>query len=173
MIRPADDRPGDTLGHGGTTDAPASGRARADAIVARFRSEDEPGRLALLLQYAELPQRMADLPPDAGFDLPAECGSGIAVHASLGGDGRVLLRLRAVEGGPTARAFANLLTEVFDGLSPDEGLQVPPDLLMRLGLSHALSAQRLAAVTRVVTRIRGRVAELGAAGTIARDAAPA
>lgn len=52
------------------------------------------------------------------------------------------------------KSIANLLCQIYDGATPQQVLEFPPDFLAEAGITSHLSANRRNALTRVWTRIK-------------------
>jgi cysteine desulfuration protein SufE len=147
-----------------------------DEIAEPFQMVDRDMRIELLLEYAdklpELDEEYASL-RDAGMNMVHECQSPVFMHVELN-DGRVQVHTHVPREAPTARAFASILHEAFDGRRPEEVLDAPGDPLRLLGLSDLLGMQRTRGLAAIYKRARSQVKEKmdRASGDGASGAAP-
>ena len=137
-------------------------------IVDDFQALSEPERLQLLLEFSrglpELPERLKDHPETAG------AGGGVPVAAVPDHRDRKARRRRSGEraallqgtagGSRPPGAFAGVLHEGLDGLSPAEILAVPDDMPELLGLTRAITPLRMRGMTAMLGRIKRKVSAL-------------
>jgi len=130
-----------------------------EEIAEPFRMVDRDMRLELLLDYAD---KLPDLPEeyvsmrDAGIDMVHECQSPVFLHVEVE-DGTVHLVGDVPREAPTARAFVSILLEAFDGATPEEVAEAPPDVLRQLGLSKLLGMQRTQGLSAIYGKVRNEV----------------
>jgi cysteine desulfuration protein SufE len=147
-----------------------------EEIAEPFQMVDRDMRIELLLEYAdklpELDEEYESL-RDAGMNMVHECQSPVFMHVEVN-DGRVAVHTHVPREAPTARAFASILHEAFDGRPPEEVLDAPDDPLRLLGLSDLLGMQRTRGLSAIYKRARNQVKEKmdRASGDGASGAAP-
>lgn len=131
--------------------------ARFDEIAGLFQSVEGTDRLELLLDYAdELPELPADYAAlrDAGLNMVHECQSPVFLMAERQDAGRVHLVADVPAEAPTARGFAGVLVQAFDGATQAELDAAPADALRALGLDRLLGMQRTRGLRAVYHRMR-------------------
>lgn len=130
-------------------------------IVDEFAAAPPRDRLEMLLEYARslppLPARLAEHPER--LEPVPECQSPLFVTTELE-DGRVRIFADAPLEAPTTRGFAGILHAGLDGLSPDQVLAVPGDVVARLGLAEVVSPLRMRGAAALLSRIQRQVREL-------------
>ncbi|RIV13488.1 SufE family protein, partial [Klebsiella pneumoniae] len=82
------------------------------------------------------------------------CQSPLFLHVDASDPTRVRLHFSAPAEAPTPRGFASILAQGLDGLSAQEILDVPDDFYSALGLSDAVSPQRLRGMSAMLARIK-------------------
>ena len=133
-------------------------------IAATFHLVDGMERLELLLDYADalppLPDDLAAL-RDAGIGRVHECQSPVFLAVRAGDGGRLRVFADVPEEAPTARGFAGLLVDAFDGADAATLAAAPADLLGTLGISGMLGMQRTRGLGAVYARLRADAAAVG------------
>ncbi|MFI7589194.1 SufE family protein [Spongisporangium articulatum] len=130
-------------------------------IADDFQALGKQDRLQLLMEFARelpaLPERYAG--DHDGMERVAECMSPAFVKVELDGglDDPVRIYFDAPPEAPTTRGFASILSEGLAGLTARELLEVPDDVPGRLGLSEAISQQRLGGMAGMLGRIKRQV----------------
>lgn len=130
-------------------------------LIDEFADLDPRERLELLADYAanfpELPSHLRD---SADFDkhrIP-ECQTPVFLFVENQA-GRIQLYAHVAPEAPTVMGFVGILIETFSGMTPEEVMQVPTNLVQKLGLMQALGMMRMQGLTSILTRIRMQVAE--------------
>jgi cysteine desulfuration protein SufE len=141
-----------------------------EAIVADLNGCDRQERIDMLLDFAKslpaLPERLA-AHKDASHRVE-ECQSPVYLFAEMAGD-KVALYADAPIEAPTVRGFVSLLVEGLNGVTVEEVLQVPGDLVQRCGLAEVLGMLRVRGLTGVLRRLKGDVTR----AAMERSGAPA
>lgn len=133
---------------------------RLDEVAAEFADLEPRERLELLLDFAE---RLPQLPPelqaerDAGDHRVHECMTPVYLWV-LPENGHVRVHGDVAPEAPTVKGFVGILAEAFSGVTPAEVLEVPPDVIHRLGLVEALGMVRMRGMSAIFNRIRAEVA---------------
>src|SRR3954465_1106464 len=131
---------------------------RLDEIINELSQADRQERIDLLLDFAKslppLPDRLA-AHKDATHRVE-ECQSPVYLFAELDGD-RVSLFADAPIEAPTVRGFVSLLVEGLNGATVEEILQVPNDLIDRVGLPEILGMLRVRGLSGVLRRLKAEV----------------
>jgi cysteine desulfuration protein SufE len=128
---------------------------KLDEIVSQFQMLSPSDRLELLMEYAD---RLPALPEayhalrDSGLYLIRECRSPVFLMVEVR-QGYVHVVADVPQEAPVARGFVSVLVSAFDGVSVDEVMSAPPDLLQHLGLSGLLGMQRTRGLTAVYRRL--------------------
>jgi cysteine desulfuration protein SufE len=136
---------------------------RLDQSLERFRMLDREMRLQLLLRYAK---RFPDLPReleearDAGLNRVAECQTPLFLWVAVE-DGGVRIHSYAPPEAPTVRGFMGFLMEQLEGAPVNEVVELPRDLLERMGLGEILGVTRTRGLASVLDRIRRDAARAG------------
>ena len=139
---------------------PATGKitGRLDELVAEFADLEPRERLELLLDFAE---NLPPLPPhyqaerDAGEHRVPECQTPVYLWVEV--NGKVQVYADVAPEAPTVKGFVAILVEAFAGATPEEVLNVPPNLISRLGLVEALGMVRMRGLQAILNRIRSEV----------------
>ena len=153
-----------------------------------FRALELPDRTQLLLELAaglpELPQRYAEH-PELGEPVP-ECrtpitffveltprgggagggdraGSAGSPDSPVGAEQLVHVYATAPLSAPTTRAFAAIVVEGLNGLTPAQVASIPSDYPYTLGLELVVSPMRLRGMTALLARVKRHVAVLASA----------
>jgi cysteine desulfuration protein SufE len=131
--------------------------ARFDEIAELFHSVEGTERLELLLDYSD---QLPDLPTDyavlrdAGLNMVHECQSPVFLMVERDAD-RARLVADVPREAPTARGFASVLVQAFDGATAEQIASAPADALHALGLDRLLGMQRTRGLRAVYNRMRG------------------
>jgi cysteine desulfuration protein SufE len=135
--------------------------AKLDEIIAEFDGLDFQERLELLLDFAE---RLPELPEkyraerDAGFGRVPECMTPVFMWIDVN-DGKVRILADVAPEAPTVKGFMSVLVEAWDGATPAEIADAPPDILRHMGLAEKLGMTRLRGMNAMVQRIKREVAK--------------
>lgn len=128
--------------------------------AARFKALPREMRLQALLGHAK---RFPELPPelvaarDRGMGRVEECQTPLFLWIGME-DGRVRIHADAPREAPTVRGFVGFLVEALDGSEPAAVLDLPEDLMDRMGLAELLGVVRTRGLGAVLRRIRRDVA---------------
>jgi cysteine desulfuration protein SufE len=131
-----------------------------EEIARDFQMVDDDMRLELMLEYA---QQLPPLPEayhplrDRGLNMVHECQSPVFLMVEVS-DGAVRLHADVPEEAPTARSFAAILVEAFDGVDPQVVLDAPDDILHRLAIDRLLGMQRTRGLRAIYRRVKHEVA---------------
>lgn len=135
--------------------------AALDAIIAELSEADRQERIDLLIDFAKnlppLPDRLVRL-KDAEHRVE-ECQSPVFLFVEPV-EGRVALHADAPVEAPTVRGFVAILVEGLSGATAEEILQVPGDLVDRIGLPEILGMLRVRGLTGVLGRLKKEVARV-------------
>jgi len=133
--------------------------AALDAIVTELSEADRQERIELLIDLARnlhpLPERLAEF-KDAAHRVE-ECQSPVFLIVEMNGDDRVAIFADAPIEAPTVRGFVSLLVEGLNGATVEEILQVPNDLVDRIGLPEILGMLRVKGLHGVLRRLKAEV----------------
>jgi cysteine desulfuration protein SufE len=133
--------------------------AALDAIVTELSEADRQERIELLIDLARnlppLPERLAEF-KDAAHRVE-ECQSPVFLIVEMTGDDRVAVFADAPIEAPTVRGFVSLLVEGLNGATIEEILQVPNDLVDRIGLPEILGMLRVKGLHGVLRRLKAEV----------------
>jgi cysteine desulfuration protein SufE len=141
------------------SDSHSNLQSRLTEIVAEFADSEPRERLELLLDYAE---HLPELPEpyraqrDAGEHRVHECMTPVFLWVEVR-DGRVAIFGDVAPESPTVKGFVALLVEAFSGAKPEEVLDIPADLVQRLGLVQALGMVRMRGLHAILHRIRQEI----------------
>ena len=131
---------------------------RLDDIAAEMSQCDRQERIDLLLDFAKslppLPDHLA-AHKDASHRVE-ECQSPVYLFVELEGD-RVGLFADAPIEAPTVRGFVSMLLEGLEGVSVEDVLRVPNDLVEKCGLAEILGMLRVRGLSGVLRRVKGDV----------------
>ncbi|REK18825.1 MAG: SufE family protein [Planctomycetota bacterium] len=133
---------------------------RIDDLAAEFAELEPRERLELLLEFSE---KLPPLPPefaeqrDQQLGRVQECQTPVYLWTDLV-DGRVRIVADVAPEAPTVKGFVSILVELFSGVSPDEVLTAPGDLVQRFGLVDALGMVRMRGLQAIAHHIRRKVA---------------
>ena len=133
-------------------------------LAETFQMVEGMERLELLLDYGDrLPPLPGDLAAlrDAGVGRVHECQSPVFLAVRTGEAGRLRVYADVPEEAPTARGFAGLLVEAFDGATARDVAAAPGDALGALGLAPLLGMQRTRGLGAVYARLRADAAAVG------------
>ena len=133
-----------------------------DEIVAEFQELEPRERLELLLEFAEgLPPLPPDLQAerDAGNHRVHECQTPVFLWV-LPDEGGVRVHGDVAPESPTVKGFMGVIVKAFDGVTCDEILATPPNILERLGLLEALGMQRMRGLGAIGARVRAEARQL-------------
>lgn len=123
-------------------------------LVAEFEGLPWELKLEYLADYAaQLPDDEQEDPSAPFFAVP-ECQTPLAYRVNVAADNTVQLAFRVAPHAVTAHGFLGLLYCGLNGVTRDELAHVDDDLADQLGLSTALSAQRLDGLRAVVRRVK-------------------
>ena len=135
--------------------------------VERFHALPRELRLQALLGHAkrfpELPVELREA-RDRGLGRVEECQTPLYLWVGVE-DGRVRIHADAPREAPTVRGFVGFLVEALDGGDPASIVDLPDDLMDRMGLSEVLGVLRTRGLGSVIRRIRRDVARAGAGDT--------
>ena len=137
---------------------------RLDEIAEEFTDLTPRERLELLLDFAEnLPElpELLKAERDRGEHRVHECMTPVFLWVSAE-NGRVRIHGDVAPEAPTVKGFVGILIDAFSGATPDEVLQVPSDVIRKLGLIEALGMVRMRGLTAILNRIRSEVVKLAA-----------
>ncbi len=129
-----------------------------DAIVTDLKGSDRQERIDILLDFAKslppLPERLL-AHKDASHRVE-ECQSPVYLFVEID-DGRVSLNADAPIEAPTVRGFVSLLLEGLNGVTVEEILRVPADLVDQCGLGEILGMLRVRGLSGVLRRLKAEV----------------
>ncbi len=138
--------------------------SKIDEIIGQFQGADYQETLAMLLDYSEA------LPPaagtstgkrgDAGFNRVPECETPVYIFINVK-DGKVKIHADVPEESPTVRGFVSLIVDAFDGVTPEEIVSAPENLIHSLSLDRKLGTRRMFGLSAVYNRIRSEVRKAG------------
>ncbi|MDX1966904.1 MAG: SufE family protein [Planctomycetaceae bacterium] len=123
---------------------------------------DEHEKLEFLVELAdELPplspeRGTAPLPPSCRVQ---ECQTAVYLWVDVN-EGRLHVEADVPRNSPTVRGLVTLVVQGLEGASPMEVLQLPEDLLPRLGLQAALGMTRQQGLRGVMARIQREIRRL-------------
>jgi cysteine desulfuration protein SufE len=144
------------------TESRATPAEKLDEIAAEFADLEPRERLELLLEFAEglpaLPARL-QAQRDAGEHRVHECMTPVYLWVERDGQA-VQIHGDVAPEAPTVKGFVGILVNACSGSPAAEVLQVPVDLLKRLGLVEALGMTRMRGLQAILSRIRAEVAKL-------------
>jgi cysteine desulfuration protein SufE len=130
-----------------------------DTIVGELSEADRQERIEMLIDLAKglppLPDRLAHF-KDAAHRVE-ECQTPVFLFVELEPSGRVALFADVPMEAPTVRGFVALLLEGLTGASVEEVLQVPNDLVERIGLPEILGMLRVRGLHGVLRRVKAEV----------------
>lgn len=133
---------------------------RLQEIIEEFQASDRTEKLELMLEYADrLPPLPLHLQGHTGMEQVHECMSPVFVQSELI-DGRIIFHIDVPAEAPTIRGYASLLTEGFEGLTPQEVLEVPGNFFEAMGLHQVLSPQRLNGITSLLAYMKRQALRL-------------
>lgn len=128
-------------------------------IIDAFRSADYRETLEMLIDYSEslpeLPERFFEQ-RDKGLNQVHECETPVFIWVEVNND-KVDIFADVPEESPTVRGLVSILVSAFDGLSTEEVLNAPVDLLSQLGLAQKLGIRRVRGLSAVYARIKDEV----------------
>jgi cysteine desulfuration protein SufE len=130
-------------------------------IVEEFQAATPRERLEYLLEYsAELP----DLPDRLlahrdQMEQVHECQTPVFLYTELE-NGIVHFYLDIPAESPTVRGYAAILVEGLDGATPQQVMQTPLDVYMRLGLHEAITPQRVRGLHALLLYMKRQVRRL-------------
>jgi cysteine desulfuration protein SufE len=130
-----------------------------DTIIDELSEADRHERIEMLIDLAKalppLPDRLTQF-KDAAHRVE-ECQTPVFLFVELGPSGRVALFADVPIEAPTVRGFVALLLEGLNGASIEEVLQVPNDLIERIGLPEILGMLRVRGLHGVLRRVKAEV----------------
>jgi cysteine desulfuration protein SufE len=130
-------------------------------IIEEFQAATPRERLEYLLEYsAELP----DLPDRLlahrdQMEQVHECQTPVFLYTELE-NGIVHFYLDIPAESPTVRGYAAILVEGLDGATPQQVMQTPLDVYMRLGLHEAITPQRVRGLHALLLYMKRQVRRL-------------
>jgi cysteine desulfuration protein SufE len=124
-------------------------------IIEDFQMAEGREKLELLLEYAE------GLPPLPDWlarhlnrmDKVEECMTPVHVFAQTK-NGHIHYYFDIPPQSPTVRGYAALLSEGFQGATPEQVLQVPNDFYLQMGLQQVLTSQRLNGIAAILAHMK-------------------
>jgi cysteine desulfuration protein SufE len=130
-----------------------------DNIVGELSEADRQERIEMLIDLAKglppLPDRLAQF-KDAAHRVE-ECQTPVFLFVELEPSGRVALFADAPLEAPTVRGFVALLLAGLSGATVEEVLQVPNDLIERIGLPEILGMLRVRGLHGILRRVKAEV----------------
>ena len=133
--------------------------AALETIVTEMSEADRQERIEILIDLAKalppLPDRLAAF-KDAAHRVE-ECQSPVFLIVELERSQRVAIYADAPIEAPTVRGFVALLVEGLSGATVEEILQVPADLVERIGLPEILGMLRVRGLHGVLRRLKAEV----------------
>ncbi len=133
--------------------------AALETIVTEMSEADRQERIEILIDLAKalppLPDRLAAF-KDAAHRVE-ECQSPVFLIVELEPSRRVAIYADAPIEAPTVRGFVALLVEGLSGATVEEILQVPSDLVERIGLPEILGMLRVRGLHGVLRRLKAEV----------------
>jgi cysteine desulfuration protein SufE len=137
---------------------------KLEEIIAEFADLEPRERLELLLDFANnlppLPQRY-QAERDAGMHRIAECQTPTFIWVEIV-EGRTQIYADCDPSAPTVKGFVGILVDAFIGLTPEEVLATPENLLNRLGLLETLGMVRMRGLAAIQHYIRQQVRKAAA-----------
>lgn len=128
-------------------------------IINQFQSLDYSFRLDMLLDYAE---KLPELPDkyqaarEAGLNRIHECQTPVYLWVDVADD-RVNLFADVAEQAPTVKGFVSILVRTLSGLSPEEILKTPDDLLFKLGVGQHIGMLRVQGLSSILPQIKRQI----------------
>jgi cysteine desulfuration protein SufE len=124
-------------------------------IIADFEMAEGQEKLDILLEFSE------QLPPlpdwlhgrRDNMEQVHECMTPTFLHTELE-NGGLIFYFDIPPEAPTVRGYAAVLAEGLHGATPEQVLQVPPDLFYRMGIQQVLSPQRLNGIAALLGHIK-------------------
>jgi len=112
-------------------------------------------KLELLLQFSEnlppLPDWLAG--KENEMESVPECMTPVSITAQTK-NGQMFFYFSIPEESPTVRGYAAILAEGLSGASPEQVLNLPPDLFTSMGLEQVLSTQRMRGFSGLVAHLK-------------------
>ncbi len=139
-----------------TGQEPAGGLTpRLAQIVAMFAEAEGRDKLELLIDYSQsLPAVPAELRDNhAGMEEVHECATPVFVRVE-NHDGKLRYTFDIPPSAPTVRGLAAILGIGLQDASPEQVLQLPADVYMRMGLHKVLTPQRLRGSAGLIARLK-------------------
>jgi cysteine desulfuration protein SufE len=134
-----------------TTDLPE----RMKEIIQDFSLCEGREKLELLLQFSEnlplLPDWLAG--KENEMESVPECMTPVSVTAQSK-DNHMFFYFAVPEESPTVSGYAAILAEGLYGASPEQVLNLPPDLFTSMGLEKVLSTQRMRGFSGLVAHLK-------------------
>ncbi len=133
--------------------------ARLEELIEEFAEVEPRERLEILLEYAE---NLPPLPPEyeqrrqAGENRVHECQTPVYLWVTIE-DGRLRIIADVAPEAPTVKGFVGMLVEALSDQPPQAALNIPANLLSRMGLVEALGMVRMRGLSGIVNRIRNEV----------------
>jgi len=134
--------------------------SRLDEIIETFASVDDELRLEILLDYArKLPPLPAELAAerDLGDHRVPECMTPVHLWI-LPENGHVRIHADVAEEAPTVQGFLSIIIDAYDGGTRDALVEMPADLLNRLGLGRQVRMNRAVGLNAIIQRIKREAA---------------
>jgi cysteine desulfuration protein SufE len=147
-----------------------------DAIVGELSEADRQERIEILIDLARslppLPDRLSAF-KDAAHRVE-ECQSPVFLIVEMEPQSRAAIFADAPIEAPTVRGFVALLVEGLSGATVEEILQVPGDLVERIGLPEILGMLRVRGLHGILRRLKSEVtrAAIDQARSREADASP-
>jgi cysteine desulfuration protein SufE len=130
--------------------------SKLDELIEEFAELEPRERLELLVEFSDdlpaLPARL-QVERQAGCNRVDECQTEVHLWVERE-NGCLQVHADVAPEAPTVKGFVALLVGVCSGESPEAVLDVPPDLVRRLGLIEALGMVRMRGLSGILARIR-------------------
>ena len=136
--------------------------SKINKVIETFQKLDDELRLELLMDYAEkfpsLPERYKSDKQIANHRVH-ECQTPVSLWVTIESD-KVYIYADVPRESPTVRGFIALLINSFNGVSPEEVLKAPADILHRTGLVNTLGMVRIQGLSAIYKRIKDEIQRL-------------
>jgi cysteine desulfuration protein SufE len=124
-------------------------------IIDMFQEAQGKEKLEVLLEFS---QELPSLPPKyqnnlAKMEQVDECQTPFFLASELE-DGKVFFYYDVPPESPTIRGYASILAQGTAGASPQDILNIPPDIYTYLGLTEVMSPLRLRGMHAVLSRMK-------------------
>jgi len=133
---------------------------KLDEIVRDFQSVGDEFRLELLLDYAEklppLPDRFQGRRTPVLNRVP-ECQTPVYLYVEVENQ-RVRIYADVGRESPTVRGLVSILISAYNGATPEAVMEVPPDLIHRLGLTNKIGIVRIRGLSGIISKLKMAVA---------------